>query len=225
MVSAAAEHSPGDQAGAWTAIVPLRSFSTAKSRLRAQLPGPEVQAVAAEVATGVLDALIGSTAVRRILVVSDADLSGQLMSRHRSEPVEVMVQSPGGGLNEAVTEAADLLRDQHPGSPLLVIHGDLPYLTDTEVDQLLGTAAGEDAFVPDCIGTGSTALLLFAGSARRPAFGAGSAALHAQSGFAEIQLPVSSGLRQDLDTPEQYFDYRQRQERKRLIYSASSSAV
>lgn len=212
MVHAASEHSlPGPQNN-WSAIVPLRSFATAKSRLRTHLTDEVVEDLVREVSASLLRELAGSTAVARILVVSDADLSEELTTGGGADLVETLVQAPGGGLNEAVAEAADQVWTEDPASPLLVIHADLPYVTTAEIEHLLAEAEalGQDAFIADQTGRGSTVIALQPGSFRRAAFGTGSAARHAASGFAEIQLPQVSGLRHDLDTPEHYLSYRQR---------------
>lgn len=212
MVHAASEHRlPGPQ-DSWSAIVPLRSLATGKSRLRTQLADEVVEDLVREVAAALLRELAGSTGVARILVVSDTDLSGELTASTGADLVETLVQSPGGGLNEAVAEAVGQIWAEAPASPLLVIHADLPYVTSAEVEQLLAQveALGQDAFIADHTGRGSTVIALQPGSFRRAAFGAESAARHAASGFAEIQLPQRSGLRHDLDTPEHYLSYRQR---------------
>lgn len=211
--------------GSWAAIVPLRSFATAKSRLRPHLADEVVETLVREVSAGVLHQLGRSRAVGRILVVSDADLSEELAGRRREDQVETLVQSPGGGLNEAVAEAVCHIRAQDGVSPLVVIHADLPYLSAAEVDGLLGEVErlGRDAFVPDCTGRGSTVIALFPGSPHRAAFGPNSAARHAESGFTEIQLPQQSGLRHDLDTAEHYVSYLQHTGRGHRAGTASAA--
>ncbi|WP_120003210.1 NTP transferase domain-containing protein [Nesterenkonia muleiensis] len=209
MVHAASDRLVAGAPGSWVAIVPLRNFATAKSRLRTHLSDEVVETLMRDVSSAVLHQLGRSGAVGRILVVSDADLSEELAGRHREDQVETLVQSPVGGLNEAVAEAVCHIRAQDGMSPLLVIHADLPYLGAAEVDRLLGEVErlGKDAFVPDCSGRGSTVIALLPGSPRRAAFGPDSAARHAESGFTEIQLPQQSGLRHDLDTAEHYLSY------------------
>lgn len=185
----------------WVAVVPVRDFATAKSRLRADLPARTVAAIARALAVGCVDALAGARGISRICVVSDVDLS-----RHFAKPLaEVVVQRPGGGLNGAVEDGLAWAARVAPESRRLVIHADLPGVTPREIEGLLAEAAGPgaDAFVRDRPGTGTTALVLAPGSGRRPSFGPGSAARHAALGYAEIQLPEASGLRNDLDTLEE----------------------
>ena len=59
-----------------------------------------------------------------------------------------------------------------------------------------------EAFVPDVQGSGTTLYTAAPGAAFRPGFGLDSRRRHAEGGAAELLLPGITGLRQDVDTPE-----------------------
>lgn len=182
----------------WSVIVPVRDFATAKTRLRTDLPSASVAAIARQLALGCVAALSGSLGVSRICVVTDVDLSPHFVGL----PAQVLLQRPGGGLNGAAMDGVEWARLAAPCSPTLVIHADLPVVTPTDVEGLLAKLehGGRDAYLPDRNGTGTTALALMPGSTRPPSFGLGSAERHAQLGYARLDLPETSGLRNDLDT-------------------------
>lgn len=199
----------------WVAVVPIRSFATAKSRLRDDLPAEIVEELARELAERVLGELSACSAVCRVLVVSDVDLSEELGSDDDTEDrfgtgrIEFLVQTPGGGLHEAVTEATTLVRGSDTASPILVLHADLPYVETAEIEALITDLERleEDAFLADRAGTGTTLVALSPGSLRQTAFGAGSAELHRRLGFTEVLRAPGSGLRNDLDTVAHYLGY------------------
>lgn len=189
----------------WTAIVPIRDFSTAKSRLRAALPAAVVDDLARWLARRMIGELLSCRAIGEVLVVSDTE-----MREHFTEgTVECLVQRPGGGLNGAVREGMAAAWRQRPDARLLVTHADLPFVTSHDYARLAGKlrAIGEDTMVPDRSGTGTTMLALHPGSRRMPSFGEGSASRHEEQGFRRIELPATSGLRIDLDTTADYREF------------------
>lgn len=187
----------------WTAVVPIRDFHTGKSRLRGYLPDRIVNQVARQLAKRTIAELQDCRAIRRILVVSDVDLSEGLVE----EGVDHLVQRPGGRLNAAVREGLIAARAHRMDSPILVTHADLPYVTGSEYTNLIRklNAIGEDTYVPDRTGTGTTMLALHPGSTRCPSFGSGSGPRHEEHGFRRIELSQDSGLRNDLDTITDYY--------------------
>ncbi len=85
---------------------------------------------------------------------------------------------------------------------MLALCADLPALTAVAVADLLAAAPRSGAgFVADHTGVGTTAYL--AAPARfDPRFGAGSRAVHAVQGAADLTAFARPGLRADVDTPE-----------------------
>ncbi|MGK0742128.1 2-phospho-L-lactate guanylyltransferase [Leucobacter sp. Z1108] len=184
----------------WSVVVPVRDFTTAKTRLRAQLPNGVVSDIAQQLAVRVVHALNACAAVEQVCVVSDVDLSETLSFGK----ARVMVQQPGGGLNGAVREGIARAFREAPINPVLVLHADLPRTTSSSLAALLARAekVGRDSYLPDSSGSGTTSLVLFPRSGRQPAFGVDSARRHAELGFARLQFPRWNGLRNDLDTFE-----------------------
>jgi 2-phospho-L-lactate guanylyltransferase len=89
-------------------------------------------------------------------------------------------------------------------APSAVMLGDLPALQPADLDAaLLGASEHHWAFVPDAEGTGTTLVVAQAGLPHSLRFGADSAEQHGLSGYAELELPATSGLRRDVDTLEQ----------------------
>ena len=71
------------------------------------------------------------------------------------------------------------------------------------MDLALRTAATwPEAFVPDLQGSGTTLYTAAPGAAFRPGFGPDSRRRHAGGGAAELLMPGVTGLRRDVDTPE-----------------------
>lgn len=115
--------------------------------------------------------------------------------------VEV-VPDPGGGLNAAVRAGAAAAAQDDPEAWRAILTGDLPLLTSAELaDGLRQASLHQRAVVPDAAGTGTTMLTVAPGLAVEPRFGAGSLAAHESLGHARIDLPESSTLRFDVDTP------------------------
>lgn len=107
-------------------VVPLKSFHTAKTRLRAR--GVEdVTALARELAAGVLRACRPG----HVIVLSESD---DVTTFAMGEGAEVL-ESAAGSLNEAVQNAYDALATRF--SRLIIVHGDLR------------SPQGLGAFVPD----------------------------------------------------------------------------
>ncbi len=192
----------------WTVIVPVRSFTTAKSRLNGAHPHVPSATVARALAHHTLSVLDQWEHCTSIIIVSDAPLGW-----HSTSPkARHILQGEHPGLNGAVTAA----RATVTTGPVLVIHADLPWLSVDDLNHahhhyLTNYTSGASAtsesqrpcdwFIPDAQGTGTTALLLAPGSTRQPLFGVGSAERHHTAGYQRLTLPPSSGLRRDLDTP------------------------
>jgi 2-phospho-L-lactate guanylyltransferase len=169
----------------FTVVVPVKGTPDAKSRL-----GGELQAELAEALA--LDTVSAALAAAPVLVVT---------SRHAAAGFERLgarvVLDPGGGLQAAITAGLSAVQ-----GAVGVLLGDLPSLAPEELIAALEAAGRHPlAFVPDAEGTG-TAMVTMLGRAET-AFGSGSRAAHAALGYVELELPLSSGLRRDVDTVEQ----------------------
>ncbi len=188
----------------WSAIVPVKASSTAKSRLQTNA------AWRAELSraflSDALSALTSCPQIGRILVVTDDTfLQGNL-----DPSVEITVIA-SEGLNQDINTGLRLLGD----SPVAVITGDLPCLTTSSMAVVLDLATQYPrSFVSDSQGLGTTMLLAHNASTCVPMFGVRSHAKHAQAGFMEIASDsgLESGLlaraRRDVDTAIDLWDAR-----------------
>jgi len=121
--------------------------------------------------------------------------------------VELHVQTGSGGLNGAVTEAAQLLR-QRGAATMLVLHGDLPAVTPSEIERLLALhrrgPGGHLTLVPDSARQGTNLLAASPPNAIPFAYGAGSFQAHCHLAHARgmaVQVMHSAALALDIDTP------------------------
>ncbi|TBN56109.1 2-phospho-L-lactate guanylyltransferase [Glaciihabitans arcticus] len=163
----------------WTIVIPVKGTVGAKSRLGASAALAEAIA---------LDTIRAALEVAPVIVVT---ASTSVFAGTR------IVADPGTGLNAAIgagIKAAD--------GPVAVLLGDLPALLPAELRAALDAASAHPrAFVPDAEGAGT--VLLTSTIGHTPAFGQGSAQRHREAGYVELELPADSGLRRDVDTPEQ----------------------
>ena len=183
---------------AMTAIVPIKPFGAAKSRLEQM--APDARAVlAARMATLTLDALADSACIERVLVVSEGvDIAA--LATARGFP---LVPDPGEGLNAAY--AAGLAAARAGGAEhVLLLHADFLTVDSRAITELVSsyTRLGREtaaALVPCKEGSGTNAVLLPPGMAFTPMFGTGSLARHrAQLGQSALILE-SAALAQDID--------------------------
>jgi 2-phospho-L-lactate/phosphoenolpyruvate guanylyltransferase len=184
-----------------TAILPVKRFDAAKQRLAAGLDDERRWALAAAMLEDVLEAISGSRAIERTIVVSGDPLAQEIAS---GAGTEIVPDPADEGHSEAAL--AGIARAEVEDAGLVVLlPGDCPLLDSRELDRLLTGVPGTFAtIVPDRHGEGTNALVLSPPSAIRPAFGEGSRARHVAAAreagipFAVEELP---SLALDLDTP------------------------
>lgn len=183
-------------------IVPHRGLEAAKTRLAPSLD-PEERV------------MLASQLLQRVLKVS-REVSNDVEVISPSRPLAEIVEAAGArlavqrgmGLNEGLDQArSQALFDGI--DTLIVLHGDLPNLTATDIETLVGALPADGspgvAIAPDRAGTGTNALALRPPGVIPFRFGIGSFAAHA----AEIERAGVScvavnraGLAFDLDTPD-----------------------
>lgn len=132
----------------WTAIVPIRSLHTGKSRLTGR---PDLFALTESFARDVLAACANCPEIDEVIVVTSdpqvVELAEQCGGRG-------LLQAPPEGINEAVAQGRAASRE---GSPVVAILGDTPCLTGAVLTTVLAAATEHDvSFVADTAGTGST---------------------------------------------------------------------
>ncbi len=176
-------------------VIPVRPAASAKLRLAAD---SSAEADVRRIALASAIALDTVEAARRSPSVGDLYVVGEL-----DEPVEGVrfVNDPGFGLLVAISEGLARCDDAQPTAVLL---GDLPALQPADLDAaLLGASEHHWAFVPDAEGTGTTLVVAQEGLPHSLRFGSDSADQHGLSGYAELEVAPTSGLRRDVDTIEQ----------------------
>lgn len=175
----------------WTAILPLRTLASAKSRLALELAQPLHRDLVQAMRADTVAAVRAATRVGRVLLVLDA------ADEPAGDGVEMLIQS-SPGLNGAVGDAARYARRRWPSDGLVALVGDLPALSATALDDVLA-AAGHvvRGFVADASGAGTTLITACPPASLRPRFGDGSASRHSAVAAA---LPAADAVRHDVDT-------------------------
>ena len=184
-----------------TAVIPVRSFEGAKSRLGSVLDAEERRDLVTRLLRRSIAASLATPGVEETIVVSPDPEVLELALGAGARPV----LQRSRGLNPALQEA----RLAAPAAArLLVVPGDLPAVSPAALAALL--RAGDDAgspsvvLVPDRHGRGTNALLLDPPDVIDPAFGGDSRAAHAwlasSADAAFVEVPGELGL--DLDTPD-----------------------
>jgi 2-phospho-L-lactate guanylyltransferase len=183
-------------------IVPHRGLEAAKTRLAPSLD-PEERV------------MLASQLLQRVLKVS-REVSNDVEVISPSRPLAEIVEAAGArlavqrgmGLNEGLDQArSQALLDGI--DTLIVLHGDLPNLTATDIETLAAALPVDGgpgvAIAPDRAGTGTNGLALRPPGVIAFRFGTGSFAAHA----AEVEragVPCVAvnrgGLAFDLDTPD-----------------------
>ena len=111
-------------------------------------------------------------------------------------------------LNAALSHGAAVAARRWPGTGLAALTADLPAVSPAELATALraagtaGTPPGLAAFVPDAAGVGTTLYAVPPGGEFRPLFGGASRARHAAAGATELAFDALTGLRRDVDTPD-----------------------
>lgn len=175
----------------WTVLVPLKSTARGKSRLAAR---PALRrALARAMALDTVEAAAAAAGVDTVLVLANDRSDAQLFV---GIPGVRPVLTRADGLNDAILDGCRFLRHGR----VVVLPADLPSLRADELgDALISAQPLPLAVVADRHGSGST--LLAATSVRDllPRYGPGSFERHVAAGAVPLELPLSSGLRRDVD--------------------------
>ena len=188
----------------WSAVIPLKPFAAAKSRLdlrpvegRGKDVRRQRERLARSFAQDTVAALIDSTSVESIVLVTSAsDVADEF-----SGVDAAFIPDSGTGLNGAVRAGTAFARSAWPARAVFAMTGDLPCIRAGDIDQMtLLAELCPLAFVPDRANTGTTVLTALPGFALDPHFGEQSAAAHASSGMSTLPIHAMSPLRSDIDT-------------------------
>jgi 2-phospho-L-lactate guanylyltransferase len=184
------------------AILPLKAFSKAKSRLAASRPAELRARLAEAMATDVLDALSACPALEQVYAVCADRPTEELAGAFGAQSI---ADRSLAGQSAAVT--VGIARACEEGfERVLCVPGDCPALSADDLSALLlQERTPALTIVPDRHGTGTNALLIAPPRLVAPSFGPGSFARHLESGRAAGLEPVvarPAGLVLDIDSAE-----------------------
>lgn len=185
---------------AW-ALVPVKSFTAAKSRLEGLLTREECARLAEEMARDVLMALHAAPDITGIAILGDEPRIGPLAAATNAS---LHAELPGEDYRVALGRVARELQDRG-ARHLLVVPADLPTLSATDVQTLLEGHKGGVSLCAAAADGGTNALLVSPPTAIPFLYGPDSAARH-RAAAAAAGLPVRdvsiSGFARDVDSPE-----------------------
>lgn len=121
------------------ALVPLKTLTCAKSRLATTLGPAGRRTLALAMVRDVVGALVGSSSIARVVMVSDVPELARLMG---IDGLWHFDTRRALGLNEDLTAAAAWAGTQG-ATHALIAHGDLPWLTPQAVDRFVLGAEAE----------------------------------------------------------------------------------
>lgn len=188
------------------AVLPVKPFDWAKSRLDGVLTPAERAALARQLMLGSLRALIESQCFERVVVVSR---DAEALSMAQEQGAYPLTEDAPADLNLAIVTARRLAVEEKAGS-LLVLASDLPLVQAADIQRIV--AANDNAsavVVPDRRAEGTNALLLSPPSLIEPAFGLQSFQRHmmllSQAG-ATVSVLRIKGVAFDVDVPQDLAD-------------------
>jgi 2-phospho-L-lactate guanylyltransferase len=187
------------RSGTW-ALIPVKPFSEAKSRLGGVLGTEERRVLAERLLMRSLDVLQRISSIDRTLVVSRDSDALQIAAGAGAEPLH----ERGRGLNPALRYAIEHAM-HHGAGTLLIIASDLPMVSPADVREMLEDRRERAVSIGrDRHGSGTNALLLRPPEAIEPAFGRRSFQAHtaaAREACIEPRVVFRPGLALDLDRP------------------------
>jgi 2-phospho-L-lactate/phosphoenolpyruvate guanylyltransferase len=185
------------------AILPVKRFELAKTRLAEQLRPAQRRALAEAMVADVLSALIASPLLAGVVLVTNENSVADVGEAHGA----TVLADP----SESGQSAAALVGVRHAldggYERALLVPGDCPALDASALAALLEQTAVPPAvtIVSDRHGSGTNALLLTPPDAIKPAFGPDSFERHARAAAdagAAWSVASPPGLLLDIDTPE-----------------------
>jgi len=184
-----------------TAVVPVKRFAVAKSRLAPGIEAERKPELIAAMVADVLEAIGAARMIERTIVVSQEPEAAALAAAAGAELVSDFEDSS----HSAAALAGIATAEASGAACVALLPGDCPLLDPRELDKMLtGVPDPYVAVIPDRHGTGTNALVLAPPSAIEPSFGEGSRDRHVAAAraagipYGVEELP-SLGL--DLDTP------------------------
>lgn len=185
------------------AIVPVKPFGEAKTRLGAVLSAAERAALARAMLARTLTVVAQVNSIQRILVISRDPEALAMVEDLGAQPAP---ESSPGGLNPALSEATSAAA-RAGADAVLVLPTDLPLLTPEDVRALVDLHSPPPAVViaPDRFDRGTNALLVAPPALIEYSFGEQSFPAHvalAEAIGARLEICRRPALRLDVDGPD-----------------------
>jgi 2-phospho-L-lactate guanylyltransferase len=192
------------------AAVPFRGPAGSKRRLAGLLDAAEREHLSLVMLADVLDVLLGSDRIERVLLLTASQQGVSLPDVERLTVLKEVsgtngAGEDGSGLNAALRQAQQVARSAGADS-LLIVPADLPLLARADLKAILDAAvAAQVVIAPDGAAEGTNALLLAPPDGLDPRFGERSYASHrhaAELAGLTVAIVERRGFGLDLDTPE-----------------------
>jgi 2-phospho-L-lactate guanylyltransferase len=185
---------------AW-ALVPIKPFAAAKSRLEGLLTRAECARLAEEMARDVLRALHAAPDISGIAILSTEP---HLTPLAEAVGARVYGEDPGEDYRAALSRvAADL--QGHGARHLLVVPADLPTLSSGDIQQLLAGHGGGVTVCPAAGDGGTNALVLSPPTVIPFMYGPASAERHlaaARAAGVPVRTAALPAFARDVDSPD-----------------------
>lgn len=182
----------------WTAILPIKPWNLAKSRLG--LSDDDRVQLARAFSLDTLETLAACRYIERIVVVSAEP--GVVAAVTRTAGAVLLQDRPmlaRDMLNPAIEQGRRWAQVREPASPVVVVPSDLAALTPGALNEaLLRLGDHERAHVPDAEGTGTTLAAARLPAGLTVAYGPGSAGGHSAAGSWAV-ADVDPRVRRDVD--------------------------
>ena len=183
------------------ALLPVQPWDEGKTRLATVLDAAAREALNRKFFQHVLSVACDVCDPARTIVVSR---SQDVMAEARQAGVRTLAERPGGGLNQALTDAAKTAAGLG-AEAVLSVSCDLPLLEAADLRAMLDAAPSRGVVIaPDHTGLGTNGLLMHPVDAIAYAYGEGSFLRHkAACKAAGLDTVVlrRGGLAHDIDTP------------------------
>jgi len=207
------------------AIVPVKPFVRAKSRLAGLLTPSDRESLAEKMFQHTLSVLTNVPSVAGVMVIS-RDTKALALARDMG--VFTVQESGTPELNAALLRASQVVRIQGADG-VLVIPADVPMLNVEDIEQIVmqGRYNTTVVLVPDRNEDGTNALLVNPPGFIPFSFGPGSFRRHkslAEQAGATVKVVHSDRLGLDIDTPGDLERYRTLVGEKSLLFSLTASA-
>ncbi|MBI3241301.1 MAG: 2-phospho-L-lactate guanylyltransferase [Chloroflexi bacterium] len=191
------------------AIVPVKSFKRAKTRLAPVLSPEERQTISRNFLTHTLEVLNQVPEIQRTLVISRDPAVLRLARKHQAYTV---TESERTELNAALTRATDVAA-QLGAHAVLVMPSDMPLLDPDDIRKLIAASDEPECvtIAPDWRDYGTNALFMRPPRIIPYVFGPDSFEQHkalARDRGARVEICRFPGLGLDIDVPEDLAKYR-----------------